>query len=403
MKKIVLLTPGQPSSNPRIVKEAISLSKAGYYVTVIYCFWVQWADKQDEALIKENPSIEWVRVGGHPKEKKITYWYTRFRHKLYRIIASKRKTSAIWQQRAIIRCYDELKHAASRVMADLYIAHNIGALAPAAIAAKKHQSIYAFDAEDYHRGEFPNSSFFYSAIVAIENKYLPQCAYFTAASPLIEATYKRLYPGKKSVVINNVFSRQFLQPTDSSFDSTINLFWFSQTVGPNRGLEIVIQALNQLKGYNFTLHILGLCSDVYKMELHKSTLQPSYLKFIAPISLQGIFEIASKSDIGLATEVPYCENREICLTNKLFIYLLSGNCIVASDTTAQQQFMNQYPGVGVLYKNNDSNDLSIQLKRLFDDRSLLQNFRKNARTLADTELNWEKESEKLIQLIQSLN
>ena len=49
-KQIVLITTGQPSSNPRIVKEAISLSEIGYEVTVIYNFWVSWALNYDKKI-----------------------------------------------------------------------------------------------------------------------------------------------------------------------------------------------------------------------------------------------------------------------------------------------------------------------------------------------------------------
>jgi glycosyltransferase involved in cell wall biosynthesis len=341
-------------------------------------------------------------VGGHPEEKKLTYWFTRCRHKVYRTLAKRREKSAYWQQRAIIRCYDELKNTALSIHADLYVAHNAGALAPAALAAQKNQSLYAFDGEDFHRGEFPEASFFYSAIVAIENKYLPGCRYFTAASPLIAAAYQQYYPEKNIVVINNVFSRDFLQPVNFRSDNVVNLFWFSQTVGANRGLETVVQALNELAGYNFRLHILGHCPDSYRDDLIRLSNNASSLNFISPVSLQEIFEIASRFDIGLATEVPYCENRNICLTNKLFIYLLSGNCIVASNTDAQQQFMDQYSGIGLLYKNHDVQDLAAQFRQLFDNRQLLKNLRLQANVLADNELNWEKESGILMKLVHSL-
>ena len=38
MKTIVLVTTGQPSTKPRIVKEADALQKAGFNVNVLYSF-----------------------------------------------------------------------------------------------------------------------------------------------------------------------------------------------------------------------------------------------------------------------------------------------------------------------------------------------------------------------------
>lgn len=62
-KKIVLVTSGQPSLNPRLVKEADALVEAGYEVTVIYQYWNEWGTDLDKVLL---PQKKWktIRVGG---------------------------------------------------------------------------------------------------------------------------------------------------------------------------------------------------------------------------------------------------------------------------------------------------------------------------------------------------
>ena len=54
MKKIVLITTGQPSTNPRIVKEADALHAAGYDVTVLYSFFISWAFEKDKILLQKG-------------------------------------------------------------------------------------------------------------------------------------------------------------------------------------------------------------------------------------------------------------------------------------------------------------------------------------------------------------
>ena len=87
--------------------------------------------------------------------------------------------------------------AAKRVPADLYIAHYPAALPAAAIAARRHGALYAFDAEDFHLGDWPEgpgaSSSKRRLIRAIEGRYLPGCAYVTAASPGIADAYAEAY------------------------------------------------------------------------------------------------------------------------------------------------------------------------------------------------------------------
>ena len=49
--KIVLISPGQPSLNPRLVKEADTLAANGYDVTVLYSYWNDWGAKFDKTLL----------------------------------------------------------------------------------------------------------------------------------------------------------------------------------------------------------------------------------------------------------------------------------------------------------------------------------------------------------------
>ncbi|MEO6850572.1 MAG: hypothetical protein ABI203_06320, partial [Mucilaginibacter sp.] len=71
-KKILLVSSGQPSLNPRLVKEADSLADAGYNVTVLYAYWNDWGTKFDTDLIA---SKQWKAIcaGGSPGQKKFIY------------------------------------------------------------------------------------------------------------------------------------------------------------------------------------------------------------------------------------------------------------------------------------------------------------------------------------------
>ena len=58
MGSIVLLSTGQPSTNPCLVKKAIALAASGYRGTVLCSFWLSWAVKIDKkSLLKIHQSI----------------------------------------------------------------------------------------------------------------------------------------------------------------------------------------------------------------------------------------------------------------------------------------------------------------------------------------------------------
>lgn len=402
MGKIVIVTSGQPSANPRVVKEATALDNAGFSVSVIYVPLSPWADDLDKELFLQTPSINWIRASIHPLQQPTLYKLVRLRRKLYELLFKYLPFASSNYEYAFVLYAQELRQMASSTKADLFIGHNLGALPAAVHAAKKWKAKSAFDAEDYHRGEASVSSTHYKFAVSIENKYMPQLSYLSAASPLIAEAYKKLFPAQDVFTLNNVFSRQYLQPLSDHPKDGLSLFWFSQTVGTNRGLEVVIEALNKLRHLNISFNILGECSLAYKEELMRLAVKPSSLSFITSKPLKEIFIIASRFDIGIASEVPYCENRDICLTNKLFTYLLSGNCILASNTKAQLKFLKDYNGVGEIYNYDDAADLAGKIEHLYNYRQLLLQYRQRALALAKEELNWEAESKNLLSKVDTL-
>ena len=152
MKKIVLTRTGQPSTNLRIVKESDALHTAGYEVTLLYSFFVEWAAEKDSILLKNVP-WKYLQIGGSPTDKKLLYLFTRIRNKIARILNKYVGNNFLLAERTQARAYDELLTEAKKIKEDWYIGHNLGALAVAVNAAKYNSARVGFDFEDYHRGE----------------------------------------------------------------------------------------------------------------------------------------------------------------------------------------------------------------------------------------------------------
>jgi hypothetical protein len=383
-----------------MIKEVNVLLSAGHDVKVYYSFWTGWAKTLEDEAIRDFPPGTFTEVGGNPFNSPGSYFLSRVIYKVarewFRFLPRLFNFAVSRNARALIR-------AARSGKADLYIAHNLGALPAACLAAKKWQTTCGFDAEDYHRGEFENTSGKdYRIAVRAEEAYIPQCDYITAASPLIAKAYNKLVPSKGITTINNVFSRRYRQPRpEKTPDKPLRLFWFSQSVGPARGLEQVIEALNVLPDCEIGLFILGNCPPVFREQLLGAAHRPGQIHFLEPVAESEIFRLAAGFDIGLASELPHCENRDICLTNKLFTYLLAGNAILASRTSAQENFIKEHPGIGDLYQNGDVAGLAGILQRLYADRVQLHDRRTCAWELSDT-LNWEKESVIFLSIIRSV-
>ena len=401
-KKIVLISTHQPTANPRLMKEYETLKSLGYNTKVLYAYNAEWSHRIDEEKFKRGilARQDFIELGGNPQNNPIRYFIYRVFYRLFKNFAG---LSLFFEQMSISRVTLVLWRKAIKYPADLYVAHYLGALPAATKAAAQWKAKMIFDAEDFHRGEQSYYPAQVKAIMRLEEKYLPMAAAITTASPLIAKEYKKLFPQQKIMVINNVFSKKHLQPHISSNNSPLKLFWFSQNIGQYRGLEIFINALNELPAADISLTILGnRRSAAYEAELLALSNNPGRIIFWDAVPLEDIFIIAADHDIGLAGEMPNCFNKEICLSNKIFAYLLAGNCILASDMQGQKEFMDQNPGIGFVYKHNDAHNLSKKIWVLYTDRGLLKICKKKARDLAEQKMNWEVEKHPWVLLINSL-
>ncbi|WP_343523812.1 hypothetical protein [Pedobacter sp.] len=402
-QKIVLVTSGQPSLNPRLVKEADALANAGYEVVVIYQYWNDWGTDLDIELLKTK---RWTayRVGGSPNEHKLTYWYARIQHKLASYLLKHLGPKGFLVEAAIGRCCLLLAKKAQAIKADLYIGHNLAALPAIVKAARYHKGKCGFDAEDFHRYEESDdeNELKVKLKIAMEDRYIHQLDYLTTASPLIDHAYRAIYPLKNGTSILNVFGQQATDGSLKKENAALKLFWFSQTIGTNRGLEQVIEAMSLCKQYPIELHLLGACRAATKSYFNNTAdrygLQAKLIFYHPPIPEKEIFTFAQQFDIGLATETSLPKNRDICLTNKIFTYVQIGLATIASNTTAQRQLMEKYPDMGSIFESTAT--LVKLLENYASDKKWLKTQQKKALLYARTELNWEKEQEKFLSIIR---
>ncbi len=391
-KKVVLVTSGQPSINPRLVKEADALSDAGYNVTVFYAYWNEWATKYDEQLLA-NSKWKAVRVGGAPMQGRFTYLFSRllykfsraFRHPLLAVSGSSRASFHLLQE--------VKKHKA-----DLYIAHNLGALPAAFKAAKKYSKPCGFDAEDFHRNEVTNDDSSDDVIrkSTIEDKYIPRVNYVTASSPQIAELYRGVFPAVNPIVVLNVFNAVEIPPL--KVNRPLRVFWVSQTIGTGRGIEDVVEALATLSPADFELHLLGNSSpnNAFTNKLKSGS---SIVKFHAPVSPGELITFAAQFDIGLALEPGFSKNNDAALSNKLFTYMQAGLAVVATNTNAQADFMTQNQTIGSSYNSGDVKALAGILTGFQQNPDKLLACKQASLRLAHLKYNWKLESQKFLALM----
>lgn len=397
-KKIVLITTGQPATNPRIVKEAEAFYAAGHDVTLLYCFVIDWAEKEDKHLLRH---VSWKHklVGGSPASDKQTFNLTRVRQKSASVLCKLTGNKGLIAERTQARCYDELLKAAVAEKADWYIGHNLGALAVCVNAATTNHARAGFDFEDYHRGEqkhLPEHEL--KRILYLEKKYVNRLQYLTSASPLISVAVMGNFP-KLHVPVFTVLNSFDLkdQPEfrETHAKTQLKLFWFSQTIGRGRGIELILNALKALNDPDVQLTLAGRMDSGFKLFVDEVQQQTkSKIKLHGIIPPDELAKFSSQFDIGLALEPASSENNDIALSNKIFTYLLAGNAIIFTSTSMQERFNNEFQ-CGKLIRIGNVNEM-ISAIQFYKDQKILTGQRRYNYQLAQKKLNWQMESEKLL-------
>lgn len=331
---VVLVTSSHIASNPRLVKEADALSRAGANVTVVSPADLGYVRELDKTLLRDAKWIH-VTVGRYSLAEWFIYTaVSRVCQFLSRFLDPPGCLVATW---ANSRDSKRLWNASKGIRADLYIAHNLPALPVVARLAKTHSARYGFDAEDFHCGELGSTKkdkALARARTKLEESYLPSTGHITCASPLIARAYERRY-GVRTACINNLFAADFGPLPDAM--ATPAFYWMSQTVGPDRGLEGVITALNELS-ISVRLDIRGSVDPKYARTLQDMCGPLLKVDFLPPAPPIEMVRLAQGYHFGLSTEQETPEHRNLCLTNKLFTCLAAGVPVLLSETRAQLDF-----------------------------------------------------------------
>ena len=115
-----------------------------------------------------------------------------------------------------------------------------------------------------------------------------------------------------------------------------------------------------------------------------------------------MIRLSAEYDVGLALEKAASPNRDLCLTNKIFSYLLAGNAVAATSTTGQKGIMEKLGSAGFLYEPGDCEALARGLRVWHDDRPQLDQARRQAWSLGANTFNWDLEKKKLVEVVDSV-
>jgi glycosyltransferase involved in cell wall biosynthesis len=225
----------------------------------------------------------------------------------------------------------------------------------------------------------------------------------TAASKGIAIAYTEKYGITRPGVILNVFPLEELPV--GLVNDPVKFYWYSQVIGPNRGVELLLDAAGKID-LPFEIHLRGsMYSEEYKNELKQRCERSGIwnrIFFHDPILAEQLVSDANQFDIGLALESDISVNRNICVTNKIFSYLMSRLLVIGTDTEGQKDIFGYLGNAVSICHMNDAEDLSKAMRFYIGHKDQLLAAKQAAGQAVEHSFNWESESEKLLGYVEEV-
>gem|GEM_PF-6883069 len=407
MKSICFITSNHIESNPRLVKEAVAAFNAGYKVKVIFAQALKRISEHDEKIVASYPGIQFEKYVYFQKspQKKFFLKINKNLCKIWFFFGSRNPEIL---GGALCLYYRELLELARRDSFDLYVGHNLSTLPLVRRLSLGSSKPFGFDLEDAYSLE-KHSPLVLAIIKQTEKMFLKEAAYLTAASPFYIDYYYSKYGLRSIQLVLNTFEQRavsFEAIDKKGSGERLRLCWFSQAIGLDRGLQMAILAMNQVS--NVELHLFGDVSEGVKRELLGAALSSEVKErvyFHGHVQSQNLPEVISSFDIGLAFEnnkLDGNENRNLCITNKIFFYVVCCLPVIATFTKGQNWIFQKTSEIGFQFENGNVAALILILKQLTFKPGFILELRKKVQIVARELFNWEKEQAKFLNCLEEV-
>ena len=401
-RKILILVGGHLAGAPRPQKEAMALRAAGACVLIRGTWWNPVLAEEDMALASEM-GVDFatlVDLRGHGRG----VLTLRLRQRLARECF----TRLGWATpRTFGLGAPEYLREARHINADLTMVHSEVGLWVGTQLLREGRRV-GVDFEDWFSQDLPladRKGRPVAALQALERQLLrdAHCC-LTTSQALAEALARDAGTSRVPTVVPNCFPaamrvNAMSGARDAKPKGVVSFHWFSQTIGPGRGLETLALALPLLKG-EWQATLRGALRG-YKGWFDRTfpAAVRTRIHLLDPVPNKELLARTMSHDVGLALEVPYCPNKELTASNKIFEYLRAGLAVIATRTHGQEEVMRACPRAGDLIPPEDPAALAAAMQSMLDNADYLANCRRFSNEAGGAVWSWEVHEAKLVSAI----
>jgi glycosyltransferase involved in cell wall biosynthesis len=398
--KICLMSDHHLCINPRLWKEAFFYEKQGYDVTVLTMWQSAEMLRRDMEMlqghhIKYKAYLNLIPGEIHP----LLRFFYRLRKRIGSEMQKRMKIGTPW---AISHAPELLVKSALKEKAHHYAAHLESAFW-AGVKLIRWGKQVSFDFEDWYSRDYLTPDRAVNLLKDAEAFALKRGVFCTAASQSMADALQQAYaPAGAVTVIYNSFPEEELETempiNNRNANEPVCLVWTSRTVGPQRGLETLLKAL-ELVHTPVELHIIGQCADGYEQFLKTNWPSSNHRLVVYDfIPHHELLQKISACDLGLAIEQYEPDSRDTTVTNKILQYLQAGIAVLATDTKGQKEIAAHFPETVFLVKANAPEQWAAQIEKFIQQRSSID--KKEQLRIFEQTFSWPMQEQQLQQLIR---
>jgi glycosyltransferase involved in cell wall biosynthesis len=208
---------------------------------------------------------------------------------------------------------------------------------------------------------------------------------------VVSDSHKERFPEEKRVVISNFpsleYFKELMKPRE--IQSELPVAIYTGLLSRKRGIKQVVEAFSLLKGVE--LWLVGRFDErSFQEEIEPSI--SSNVKIWGLKPFEEVVKLLKGANIGISCLLPlpiYLNT----LPTKILEYMAAGIPIVASDFPFYRDFVD---GCGLLVNPLDPEDIARAVRQLLDNPELMQDMGKEGQRRVKEIYNWEQESQKLL-------
>ncbi len=392
MKKIVSLVLNVFTNDSRVLKENISLQKAGYDVTVIalgrkglkdteiidgvkvkriHRSFSKKRKNKPKSFSQKNPNLN-----GQKNVSVKEFCFVKIKTKLIRPVFLffkfcfvKIKTKLI---RPVFLFFNVplfklfFKFAREAKDADILHCNDLYTLPMGVIVKlfynKKTKIVY--DAHEYEtevNGLRGRKKIFKKIL---ERSLIRFADKIITVSDSIANEYTRLYPIQKPYLVLNTpplkkISKKNIFREKFSIEKDKIIVLYQGALSPGRGIEALLKAFDEIDDERSVIVFMGYGKLTH--EIQSFAEKNKNIFFHPAVSPEILLDYTCSADFGICTIEDICLSYRYCLPNKMFEYLMAEIPVIVSDLPEMKKIIIQY-GVGVVLKNNGSEGIKNAVK-----------------------------------------